>query len=139
MIFSRVVLGLIGAIYAYFGAWALISPGDITAMTEVQLTTPTAVTDGRAVYGGLTLGLGFAFLLGAAKLMEVRSAVIVLFLTLLFPVIGRFIGIFYDNGGTDATFAMMRGEVLFMTLGAFALFFEVRGTRLRAAASSPPG
>jgi hypothetical protein len=128
MLYSRIILALIGALYVFFGVWALASPADITGMTEVQLTTPTAITDGRAVYGGLTLGLGLVLVAGGAKLLDVRTCVTVLFLTLLFPVAGRIIGIAVDAGGTDATFRMMRGEVLFLLLSTVALFLEWRPT-----------
>jgi len=126
MLYSRIILGIIGALYGFFGVWAMWRPGDITAMTEVALTTPTAVTDGRAVYGGLTLGLGVVFLLAALKVIDVRAGVLVLFLTLFFPVAGRVIGIPVDSGGTEATFKMMQGEVLFLLLSAAALYLEWR-------------
>lgn len=128
MLFSRIVRGIIGAIYVFFGAWAIVSPAEITQMTEIPLTTPTAVTDGRAVCGGLTLGLGIAFLLSATRLVDVRTAIAVLFLTLLFAVVARLIGVAVDDGGTEPTFKVMRGEALFMTISAIALFLELRAS-----------
>ncbi len=124
MIFSRVVLGLVGALYVGFGVWGLWAPAAVTAMTEIQLTTPTAVTDGRAVYGGLTAGLGVLFLLAAVRRADVWTGLVALFLTLVFPVAARLLGIALDGGGTPATFKVMQGELLFLALSGVALVRE---------------
>jgi hypothetical protein len=58
----RLILTLFGLIFIGFGLAFLISPGPMAALAEVEVPTPMARTDVRAVYGGLELGIG-AFLL----------------------------------------------------------------------------
>jgi hypothetical protein len=133
MIYSRVFIGLVGALYVFFGAWALWHPEAITGMTEIQLMTPTAITDGRAVYGGLTTGLGVLFVLAALGRVDLWAGLVTLFLTLVFPVAGRLIGIAFDEGGTAATFRMMRAEVFILALTTIALMLEWRQRRSKIA------
>ena len=56
--FARAVLGVSGLLFAAIGMVFLVDPLPWAAKVDLVMPTSTAVTDIRAVYGGLDLGLG---------------------------------------------------------------------------------
>lgn len=59
--FPKVVLWIDALIYAGLGAWLVVDPVASLAGVGVTVSAPAGVTELRAMYGGLELGLG-AFL-----------------------------------------------------------------------------
>jgi len=119
---AEAVLWFAGLVYIPFGLWALAAPGSVAGLTEVALPTPTALADGRAVYGGLTLGLGIFFIFCAVRPETVRAGLLAMFFTLVGPALGRSIGIVADGAGSDATFRTLTFELTFMALALVALW-----------------
>ena len=58
MTFPRTVLLVNAAVFAFFGAWAFVSPTSQVELVEIHLPTTNARADARAQYGGFTLGMG---------------------------------------------------------------------------------
>ncbi len=65
MKFSKFALGWAGLAFFGFGWAYLIWPQTMIALSGMQIPTPVAVTDARAMYGGYQIGFG-AFLLYCA-------------------------------------------------------------------------
>ena len=121
MEFGRAVLGIVGIIFVPFGVWALVDPVAVAGLTQVNLPTPTALADGRAVYGGLTLGLGSYFLPCAVRPELVRAGLWAVLLTVGFPFLGRLAGIAADGAGSSETFRTLASEFTTAGLAAVAL------------------
>jgi hypothetical protein len=63
---SRLLLLIDASVFASFGVWGLIAPASMLSDLGVALTTPQALTEIRAMYGGFELG--FAAFLGASAI-----------------------------------------------------------------------
>jgi hypothetical protein len=58
MIFPRGVLLISACVFAFFGAWAFVTPENQVSLIDVGVPNATARADVRAQYGGFTLGMG---------------------------------------------------------------------------------
>lgn len=65
MRFTRLYLALSGLFLAGYGVYCLIYPARVGDITGLIMSSPAALTEIRAMYGGLELGLGLFFLLTA--------------------------------------------------------------------------
>lgn len=55
--FVSIVLVIFGLSFGAFGVWAVAAPAGLAGLLHFGLETPGAVTEIRAFYGGLELGL----------------------------------------------------------------------------------
>jgi hypothetical protein len=122
MSLGRTVLGVVAIIFLSFGAWALLSPAAVAGLTQVVLTTPTALADGRAVYGGLTLGLALYFALCAMRRELVRAGLWAVLLTVGCAFLGRLAGVVADGADTSETFRTLASEFGITALAAVSLW-----------------
>jgi hypothetical protein len=121
MTLARVVLKLVGFLFVALGVWGLLSPVQFASMAEVQLATPTAITDGRAVYGGLELGIGTFLLLCANRQELVRSGLLAVLLIVGGLFVGRAMGLLLDASGSTVTYQALGIEFLCTALAVLAL------------------
>jgi hypothetical protein len=136
--FGRVVLAAVAIIFIPFGVWALVDPVAVAGLTQVQLPTPTALADGRAVYGGLTLGLGAFFGLCASRRELVRPGLWAILLTVAGAFLGRLTGVIADGAGTAETYRPLFWEFVFAALAAVSLARGV-SERTNVAPNLEPG
>lgn len=103
------VLGILGFGFLCFGVGFAVVPEGMGAFVGLEMPTPTATADVRAIYGGLEIGLG-VFLIACARRPEwLRPGLLAAGYAFGFIAAARLGGIMRD-GATDA-----------LTLGAFAL------------------
>ena len=57
MLFSRILLVLLGLMFLSFGVAFLLRPAQMAQMVGIELPEPTARMEIRAFYGGLEIGL----------------------------------------------------------------------------------
>lgn len=62
----RTVLWILGVVFVVFGGIAMVQPTSMTGPPGIDASALGAMTEVRAVYGGLQLGFG-AFLIWAAR------------------------------------------------------------------------
>ena len=97
MSFGRVLVWIAGVMFLVFGLAYLLTPASLVEPAGISLSTPSALTDVRATYGGFALGLA-AFLLWSA-LVPKRVAVGLVALALIEAGVGlcRAIGVMVDG------------------------------------------
>jgi hypothetical protein len=61
---ARVLIGVNLAVYAAFGLAALFVPRWLASVVGIELSSPSALADFRAIYGGIPLGIGVAMAAG---------------------------------------------------------------------------
>jgi hypothetical protein len=93
----------------------------VASRPEAQLPSPAALADGRAVYGGLTLGLGAFFLLAAQRPSMTRAGLWAAFLSIGAAGVGRGLGVVLDGAGGPAVYPTLAFEFGLSALTAFAL------------------
>jgi hypothetical protein len=103
MTFARIVLiiqalALIGLGLAYF-----VRPMEMTNLSGMLLMAPAAITDVRAYYGGLQIGLGVYLLMALSRVDQARAALTLLVLLYSALALARIGGLWLD-GGAQQTF-----------------------------------
>ena len=98
MSFGRILLWGLGLMLVAFGFAYLMFPVSMAALTGVSVSTPAAITDIRATYGGLQLGVG-AFLLWSALAPDrIPSGLLALGLSAGGVASCRLVGLVVDGG-----------------------------------------
>ena len=111
---ALMVLGL-----AYF-----IQPHEMTNISGMLLMAPAAITDVRAYYGGLQLGLAAYLLLALARFDLLRPALSLLVLLYATLALARMAGLWLD-GGAQQTFNLY--ALLLEVLSAALAWWALRG------------
>lgn len=120
MSLARILLLAQICILAVFGLAYLLRPHEMSNLSGLLPLAPSAVTDVRAWYGGLPLGLAL-YLLLALREAQLRTALLLLLVLYGALALTRLLGLFLD-GGAQQTFNL------------YALLFEAVSAALAWAA-----
>lgn len=124
MLLARLILVLQLLALAGLGLAYFIQPHEMTNLSGMLLMAPAAVTDVRAYYGGLQLGL--AAYLGLALMRPALIAPALTLLVLLYSVLALArIGGLYLDGGAQQTFNLY--ALLLEVVSAGLCFWALRG------------
>lgn len=124
MLSARIFLAVQALILAGFGLAYLIKPHELANLSGMLLMAPAAITDVRAYYGGLQLGLAAYLLLALARLDLLRPALSLLVLLYAALALTRMAGLWLD-GGAQQTFNLY--AMLFEVVSAGLAFCCLRG------------
>ena len=123
---ERILISLSGLIFLFFGGWLFAVPTALETI-GIQLTTPEAVIDIRATYGGLELGLA-AFLFVAQARPAWHSAALLLSALCIGGFgFGRLSGIVLEGQGTPLMWFFLAIEVFWTVLMLWAYRRSVAG------------
>ena len=121
MIYARIVLFLSALMYGGFGAAYLARPKAMAKLTHFELTSPTAVTEIRAFYGGMELGLAALLVVCAIRPDWAGAGLLALALLSGGTVVARLIGFAADGSATAFLWKVLAAEVLVAALGIVGL------------------
>lgn len=120
MIFGKALVLVNGILFIGFGLGFILAPVLFTNLfTGGHFTTPSAIIDVRATYGGLALGLGIWLVICANQ--NVRLGLVGSFAILASLILGRVTGIALDGGANIFMHIFLAAEVLFLLATWFAL------------------
>lgn len=97
----RLYLALNGLFLAGYGIYCLINPALLGELTGLVIATPAALTEIRAMYGGLELGLGAFFLLSAVLPETTRQGLFCMLLCFGGLALSRAAGLLMDGATAD--------------------------------------
>ena len=129
MLFSRILLVLLGLMFLGFGVAFLLRPTQMAQMVSVQLPEPTAKMEIRAFYGGLEIGLAVFLFACAAMGAWIKPGLLAAGLACAGPALGRTVGLLLDGRPKSVIFTILAVEVASAVVVAIALALEWRGTR----------
>jgi len=126
MIVSRVVLAASGLMFLGFGLAFMFRPVATAGMVGISLPEPAAVTEIRAFYGGLEVGLA-ALLFVAAAYGPWRAMGLAL-ATAAFagPALGRIVGLVLDGKPRSVIYTILAVELAGAAVAAVCLVLETR-------------
>ncbi|MEK1904599.1 MAG: DUF4345 family protein [Pseudomonas sp.] len=124
MLSARILLIVQALILAGFGLAYFIRPQEMANLSGMLLMEPAAITDVRAYYGGLQLGLGLYLGLALVRQEWLRGALALLVLLYASLFVARLGGLWLD-GGLQQTFNL--GAMLFELVSAGLALFVLRG------------
>ena len=107
----QVFLAVQALVWLPYGIFCLASPGALGQITGFALTTATAQTEVRAMYGGLQMALGLLALLALRRESLARSLVLVLGVATAALAFGRLTGVVLDGGLSGYTIGGLGFEI----------------------------
>jgi hypothetical protein len=122
MKFGRTIVWINCCLFVGFGLGFVFAPEALAALiTGAAPATPSAMTDMRATYGGMALGLAFIFGLCAKNEGSVRLGVQGVFAVMAALAVARVLGMLLDGTPNTFMFVLLLAEVVMAFLALFAL------------------
>lgn len=100
---TRIFLGLSVLVWLGYGAYCFLFPETLTKAAGLVASTPTGLTELRAMYGGLQMGLGVIALLALLREDLVRPALFALATVSIGLFSTRLVGAVIDSGFSEYT------------------------------------
>ena len=135
MLYSRIVLIANGALFALYGLYLLWRPESLAESIELGELGPVALTEFRAMYGGLELALGALLIWWGLRVAFVWSGLTLLTASAGGLLAARLIGVLADGSGGDYLLVAALYEFAALVLGGVGLWLEGRA---RAGADPAP-
>jgi len=108
---ARVILGVSALAYVAIGLAFIFVPERIIGYVGIEAAPGSALTDIRAVYGGLDFGIG-AFLLHCLLGGKLRMGLVAATLTLGGLACARILGIIVDGQQDAVTYYLLASEII---------------------------
>ena len=125
---SRIVLILNGLVFSMIGLGNLFVPATFLGRFGVQLSSPIALAEARAVHGGgyaaLAILMGLGWVRPDFRVTALRAVAFIMWGL----AVGRLLGILVDGATDGITIVATAGEALFGVLAVAALRREGRET-----------
>lgn len=138
MSLARFLVWLNCVLFVGFGLGFMLAPDALaTLVTGAAPATASAVTDMRATYGGLALGLAILFGLCAQNVSHVRLGLQGVLAVMAALAVGRFLGMMLDGSPNVFMFVLLAAEIVMAGLALFALWQQGL-TRLASNTSVEP-
>jgi hypothetical protein len=126
MLFARIVLAVQAVALMGLGLAYFIRPQEMANLSGMLLMTPAAITDVRAYYGGLQIGLGF-FLLMAINRVDLARAALTLLVSVYAALALARVGGLWLDGASQQSFNLAALLIEVVSLGL--AFWALRGLR----------
>ena len=122
MLFARILLAVQAIAFLGLGLAYFTRPEQMANLSGMLLMAPAAITDVRAWYGGLQIGLAAYLLMAMSRVDLARAALTLMVLLFSALALARIGGLWLD-GGLQQTFnlAALLVEVVFAALSFLAL------------------
>ena len=122
MLFARILLAVQAIAFVGLGLAYFTRPEQMANLSGMLLMAPAAITDVRAWYGGLQIGLAAYLLMAMSRVDLARAALTLMVLLFSALALARIGGLWLD-GGLQQTFnlAALLVEVVFAGLSFLAL------------------
>jgi len=121
MSFARTYLRIAGVFTLVFGVWYLLAPGFLLDAAGFEPVAPAGRTDVRATYGGFQLGLGAFLLWAAAEESRVRTALVLVVLSIGAVGLSRSVGLVLDGSPNPFHVAGLTTEISLTLLTVYAI------------------
>ncbi len=118
---ARLVLLVFGLMFLGFGLAFAAAPWSMAKLIGLQATSPQAVTELRAFYGGLEIGLGAFMIACAATRRWMRAGLQSLLVVCAGIAAGRVFGLAIDNSASTLMWAALATEVAGAVLAVVAI------------------
>lgn len=132
----RAVVAVSALVFLGFGFAFLLAPAQMAAHINLLPDTPTALSDIRAVYGGLEVGLGLYLGIAALRRSWLASAVTLLSIAFAGVVAGRITSLVVDGTPGVIVFLAFALEAAGLLASLWAAARMVRSARKAGAAGA---
>jgi hypothetical protein len=100
---ARIFLATMAIVWLPYGLYCFLDPGALRALAGVAASTPTGLTELRAMYGGLQSAIGALALLATVRPSLERPAIVMLAALLPGLAAARLLGVVLDGSWSSYT------------------------------------
>jgi hypothetical protein len=111
MLVTRLFLGFSALVWLPYGLFCAVQPTYLAHAAGVIASSPTALTEIRAMYGGLEVGIGALCLCALLRRPLVRPALLMLCFVCAGLGLTRLAGLVIDGSGSGYTFGALALEI----------------------------
>ena len=115
-VIHKLVLAIIACLFIGFGGVAWLDPVATVSPLAIELTAPQALTEIRATYGGLMIGIGLVFAGAAIKTEMTRFGLLSAAIMLTLIGLTRLYGIVADGSASPLLWQLLAVELVPATL-----------------------
>lgn len=126
MIVSRIVLAAAGLMFLGFGLAFMLRPVPTARMVGIRLPEPAAVTEIRAFYGGLEVGLAVLLFIACAYAPWRVPGLALALAAFAGPALGRVVGLLLDGRPRSVIYTILAVELFGAAAAAVCLVLEKR-------------
>jgi len=130
---AQIFLGLSAVVWLPYALLCLLNPDFLAGAAGVSTTSPTGLSEIRAMYGGLQAGIGILALLGAARPGFTRPALLMLLCLATGLGLARVAGVIVDSSLSGYTVGALIFEGITVFFAASCLRRPVRRPHANAA------
>jgi hypothetical protein len=109
--FAKIFLAINGLVFLILGVRGIWDPVAHLALVEIVPSTPAAMAEARAMYGGASISLGLLFMYGAAVRSWLKPGLLVLAVFAGGLAAGRMLGAMLDGPASALTLQFLALEV----------------------------
>lgn len=131
---ALIVTAISALVFVGLGVAFLFSPASLSTLIDVSASSPTAMTDLRATYGGCQLGIGIFLGLCLLRRNWLEAALMLQAITLAGFATGRVLGIASDGPQQIVTYIAFTTEVAGVAIALISLVWLTRERKSAAAA-----
>ncbi len=139
MLYSRIVLFANGALFAFYGAYLLFWPANLADTLFLDSPSAVALTEFRAMYGGLELALGGLLVWWGVRTPFIWNGLMLLTVMGASLFCGRMLGLALDGSGGEYLMSAAIYEGVATLLGGIGLWREYRHCLASCAVDAPAG
>lgn len=118
---AKAILWIFGLITLGFGVWSFLAPMDAAGLVQYGLGSPAAVTEMRAFYGGLEIGIAIFWVMAAMRPRMINAGLISMICVWGGVALARGAGMLLDGSASTAMAVILAFEALGAVLGLVAL------------------
>ena len=118
---ARLLVAINAAIFGTWGIAFLLQPVALAAKLDIALTSPSAIADLRAMYGGMNIGFAIAFGLGVRYAAWLRPTLIIATLASTGLATGRLLTMAIDGRPSLFIIALLISELTGVAFGVWLL------------------
>ncbi|GAA4098672.1 DUF4345 domain-containing protein [Zhongshania borealis] len=113
MNFNVLLINITAAIFALYGLGFVFAPAQLALLiTDAAPATATALTDMRATYGGMSVGVGIVLFVLSSKAETIRLGLLAVLLLMVGMGGGRLVGLIIDGAENQIMYVYLALEVV---------------------------
>ena len=129
MTLARIFLILSGLVLTIYGFYCLFNPWALQELTSMVLTNATAITEVRAMYGGLEVTIGLYLIICGSKQSMIMQGLLLVAFCFVGLSSARAFGICIDNDSSTYNLSALIYEFSSALIASFLLIFYSKKNR----------
>ena len=119
-LWTRAIVLINALVFVDFGAAFIVKPQGLARLLDIELGSPSALADLRAVYGGLSLAVGIALFIGLRRAASLAPSLVLVIATSAGLAFGRVYSMLASGMPSPVVLGFLATEVASLLWAALA-------------------